>query len=278
MSTQEFGGPWTDQKLKILRQYLDAYTTALKNQQFRLTYVDAFAGSGSYEFTSGEYDEFRELRRGSTRIALEIDDKPFDRFLFVESDPERVASLRALADEHAGRSICIVQGDANSEIPRFCDGMAWNDRAVVFLDPYKIEVSWTTIEAIAVTEKIDCWILFPLMAVARMMPTGNEPDEATSKQLDRIFGGRGYWEESYRDSHQLSFLEDEPRRERARGSKLIAERYKRRLSTVFYSVAESSRMLTNSNNAPLFELMFAAGNPVGARRAIPIADHILKKW
>ena len=278
MTTPEFGGPWTEQKLEILRQYLDAYTTALKNQQFMLTYVDAFAGSGSYEFTSGEYDEFRELRKGSTRIALEIDDKPFDRFLFVESDPERVDSLRALEKEYAGRSIHVVKGDANSEIPTFCGSMTPNDRAVVFLDPYATEVSWAMVEAIAATRKIDCWILFPLMAITRMMPTGNEPNESTSRKLDRIFGGRDHWQESYDDSLQMSFLEDEPIRERVGGSKAIAERYRRRLNVVFHSVAKTPRTLTNSNNAPLFELMFAAGNPAGAGPAMRIANHILQKW
>ncbi len=42
----EFGGPWTQKKLRILGLYLNAYTTALKNQRFRLVYIDAFAGSG----------------------------------------------------------------------------------------------------------------------------------------------------------------------------------------------------------------------------------------
>ena len=45
----DFGGPWTQQKLNILEHYLDAYTTALKNQPFRLVYIDAFAGTGRIE-------------------------------------------------------------------------------------------------------------------------------------------------------------------------------------------------------------------------------------
>ena len=40
--TMDFGGPWTQEKLKILERYLDAYTTALKNQPFKLVYIDAF--------------------------------------------------------------------------------------------------------------------------------------------------------------------------------------------------------------------------------------------
>ena len=42
----EFGGEWTRTKLGILKMYLDAYTTAMKHQHFRLLYIDAFAGSG----------------------------------------------------------------------------------------------------------------------------------------------------------------------------------------------------------------------------------------
>ena len=42
----EFGGPWTQEKLRILGLYLDAYTMALKNQRFKLVYIDAFAASG----------------------------------------------------------------------------------------------------------------------------------------------------------------------------------------------------------------------------------------
>ena len=74
-----FGGRWTEQKLEILRRYLDAYTTALKNQGFRLTYVDAFAGEGYWrprsEYASEDYEDFRDMRDGSPRIALEIKDK-----------------------------------------------------------------------------------------------------------------------------------------------------------------------------------------------------------
>lgn len=46
-----FGGDWTDTKLAVLRNYLSAYTTALKdkprpNFRFQKVYIDAFAGTG----------------------------------------------------------------------------------------------------------------------------------------------------------------------------------------------------------------------------------------
>ena len=275
MTFPRFGGEWTQQKLMILRAYLDAYTTALKKQHFTLIYVDGFAGAGSYTELSDDYAEFHEFRQGSTRIALEIDDKPFDRLIFIEKETDAAESLLMLTNEYCGRQIEVVQGDANVKVPEFCRSMGDFDRAVVFLDPYATEVSWSTVETIAASNKIDCWILFPLMAVTRMMPTDKEPDEAEASQLNRIFGG-DYWRQNYQNSPQLSLLDDEPRRERALGSRQIADRYRERLRTVFYRIAPTSRILTNSKNVPLFELFFAAGNPRGAPIAIQIADHIMK--
>ena len=278
MTSPRFGGPWTEQKLEILRRYLNEYTTVLKKQGFTLIYVDAFAGAGSYVESGDTYEDFHELRRGSAQIALAVDDRPFDRLVFIEKETNSASVLQQLANEHKGRRIDVIQGDANIKVPEFCHSMGDFERAVVFLDPFATEVAWSTVEAIAATQKIDCWILFPLMAVARMMPTDREPDEATANRLDRIFGGRDYWQVSYRDSRQASFWDDEPRRERASGSQQIADRYRDRLVSTFERVAPTRRTLRNSRDVPLFELFFAASNPVGARRAIPIASYILQNW
>jgi three-Cys-motif partner protein len=41
-----FGGTWTEEKLAVLRKYLVAYATIMRNTPFRFAYIDAFAGSG----------------------------------------------------------------------------------------------------------------------------------------------------------------------------------------------------------------------------------------
>lgn len=278
-----FGGSWTHEKLEILRRYLDAYTTALKRQRFQLIYVDAFAGGVSYPTGSGyvaeDYSDFRELRDSSPQIALAIQDRPFDRLVFVEKDATRCASLEMLRDESLDRSIDIRNEDANEALPDFCNTLGNYDRAVVFLDPFATQVSWSTVEELARTQKIDCWILFPLMAIARMMPTDREPPDPLVAHLDRVFGGRGYWEGLYIESpQQLSLLSAERSQQRLRGSDQIAARYRERLDSVFARVAPTSRSLKNSRNSPMFELFFAASNPRGADRAVPIADYILKHW
>ena len=278
-----FGGTWTDQKLEILGRYLDAYTTALKSQPFQLTYVDAFAGEGTYlansDYVLEDYEGLQEFRAGSPRIALEVQDKPFDRLVFVEKDPARCASLRLLEREFPNRNIGIRNEDANSALPAFCATLGNSERAVVFLDPFATQVSWSTVEELARTQKIDCWILFPLMAIARMMPTSREPPDSLALQLDRIFGGRNYWKELYSETPlQLSLLSSEPSQQRLRGSDRIAKGYRERLESVFAKVAPTPRTFRNSKNSPMFELFFCASNPIGARPAVRIADHILRNW
>lgn len=281
MTDSSFGGPWTQQKLQILNLYLDAYTTALKNQLFRLIYVDAFAGEGSWlpgsAYTS-DYDDFRELYKGSPRIALEIRDRPFDKFIFVEKDPQRFESLGKLGLEFPSRDIEVLNEDAKVALPVFCENLKENDRAVVFLDPFATEVSWPMVEGLARTQKVDCWILFPLSAIARMMPKKNEPSAELAGRLDRIFGGREHWQNLYSTPSQLSFFEEERGQERPGDSDQIAQQYRKRLASVFAQVAPSGRELRNSKNSPIFHLIFAASNPKGAPIAVRIAKHIIDNW
>lgn len=281
MTDRSFGGPWTQEKLQILSLYLDKYTTALKNQPFRLYYVDAFAGEGTWSPGSAyasDYDDFRELQKGSPRIALETKDRSFDKLIFIEKDPHRCESLEILRSEFPSRDIEIVNEDAKIALPTFCDNLGISDRAVIFLDPFATEVSWHMVEALARTQKVDCWILFPLSAIARMMPRKNEPSSELADRLDLIFGGREHWQDLYTASSQLSLFEEERGQERVGDSNQIAHQYRKRLESVFAQVAPSGRVLRNAKNSPIFQLVFAASNPKGAPIAVRIAGHIIDNW
>ncbi len=153
-----FGGAWTLLKLAVLEKYLSAFTVALKNQNFRLIYIDAFAGTGRCDVKANGNTTIAD---GSARIALQAS-PPFHHCCFVELAPKKLAALQALAKEYPGRSIEIIQGDANAELRSLCGKFDWrNTRAVLFLDPYGMHVEWATLEAIAGTEAIDVWYLFP---------------------------------------------------------------------------------------------------------------------
>lgn len=174
-----FGGPWTEEKLTRLRKYLEAYTkiftTNERARYFRRWYVDAFAGTGLRNqrpdddgpetlplFESDpDVDGFT---KGSARIALEIE-PPFHRYLFIDKDPEFAAALRELTAQfpEVSNQVEIENADANTVLVDWAHRVDWHrNRAVVFLDPYGMQVEWATIEILAETKAVDLWILFPL--------------------------------------------------------------------------------------------------------------------
>jgi len=155
-----FGGGWTTAKLDVLANYLASYTTALKDKPskehpFRKGYIDAFAGTGYRDARRDDFGESSQalllpdlaekepqaLLDGSARLALKTEPR-FDRYVFIERSPERCAQLEILKSEfpHLASDIQIRQGDANAVIQELC-GKDWSSRrAVLFLDPYGMQV------------------------------------------------------------------------------------------------------------------------------------------
>lgn len=289
-----FGGNWTEDKLNRLRKYLCAYTKIFaKNpraQKLIPIYVDAFAGTGYRtkpqrlddqtplfaELTEPEVEQFL---KGSARLALEVE-PPFQRYVFIERDPARAQELKTLRDASPEKAdvIDIVEDDANRRLKQWCAETDWRKhRAVVFLDPYGMQVDWALIEALAKTQAIALWILFPLgVAVNRLLTRSSEPPESWAQALTRILGTEDWRTAFYsRTTEQTLFGQQEVVRKEADFVK-IGNFFVQRLKTVFTDVAENPLPLQNSRNVPLYLLCFAAGNPKGAKTAIKIAQSILK--
>ena len=292
-----FGGNWTRDKLRILEDYLKAYTTALKNQSFRLWYVDAFASTGYVSLDSGNVaqsrlsilgegrdDETANILKGSARLAIEVDDRPFDEFIFIEQNFEYAIELSKLKQELNDRSIRVVPDDANKFLPDWCAeknrqlGTPWRgERAVIFLDPFATEVDWQTIQIISETKSVDLWILFPLSALTRMLPTDREPDEANIAGLNRVFGSQVWQAELYRTQVQQTLFGDEAQIVR-NDQQAIVNLYLAKLREAFPAVSNNPRWFRNSRNSPLFALMFAAANERGGPIALRIANDLLNRW
>ena len=282
-----FGGKWSGEKLAALRAYLHAYTTALKNTPFKLAYIDAFAGAGlrgiaPNDETDWLNDEFRQedeaYRHGSPLIALE-NDPPFDAFVFIERDPDSIASLQQQIEKNWGkehRRVSYLQGDANEHLRELTEKNWKGHRAVAFLDPFALQVSWTTIEKIAQTEAIDMWLLFPAMAVNRMLPKSGEIPEQWAGRLNNLFG-EDAWREIFYPKQEANLFGDEPSSKVPRVFDALSEYVTKRLQTVFAGTHKSPLVLRNKTGAPLFLLCFACGNPKGARIATRIASHIIDR-
>ena len=290
---QQFGGSWTEQKLQRLQKYLIAYHQALKNQPFTLYYIDAFAGTGyntrkakpenqSPLFNDLAAKDTRQFLDGSARIALQIP-HPFDQYVFIEQNPERFTELSKLKTTFPKLSsrIQLVNEEANAYLVSLCKSCDWilaNRRAVVFLDPFGMQVTWNTIQAIAATKAIDLWLLFPLgIGVMRMLPNHGEIPTGWRKRLDAMFGEPNWFDAFYekQEMQDLFGSTNETAIKKADYSSISCY-FVKRLKTIFQHVAKNPLPLLNSSNCPLYLFCFAAGNPNGGPIAKRIAEHILK--
>ncbi len=289
-----FGGNWSDRKLQALSRYLKFYTTALKRQKFSLIYIDAFAGTGKVHVATGrdpknqpllagmeqeEKDE-EQYRHGSPLVALTID-PPFDEFIFIDKNEQSLRNLQeqVAKQNHTEKSISYLPGDANEELVKVCRKIHWKShRAVAFVDPFATEVKWETIEQIANTKSVDLWLLFPAMAVNRMLPKDGKISPQWKDKLNECFGTNDWLKVFYKTNDQPTIFDDNsftmkiPNPFEALGGFVNDQ-----LKTIFPGVSNKNIILKNSRNSPLFLLCFACSNPnpKAYSLAIKIANHII---
>jgi three-Cys-motif partner protein len=292
-----FGGDWTTAKLEVLAGYLRSYTTALKDKPtkehpFRKAYIDAFAGTG---YRDVHYDEPsscqgllfpdlaekepQDLLDGSARLALRTD-PPFDRYIFIEHSARRCACLENLRNEFPvlANDIWIRRGEANEQIQKICRSDWSSHRAVLFLDPYGMQVDWKTLDAVAKTRAIDLWVLFPLgIGVNRLLTKSGEIPASWCHRLNSLLGTEEWYDEFYRVETIPTLFGGKQERVVKAKMTTIGRYFNRRLRTIFAGVVDEPGVLRNSVNNPLYLLCFAAGNERGAPVGLRIADHLLKE-
>lgn len=288
--SHEFGGQHTDLKLSVIEKYLSGYTTALRRQFSQLWYIDAFAGTGNRTVrtvTDGgglletPVIERIDIRRGSAQIAL--DTKPdFDFLVFIEQNPRYVAELNDLAARYLQKPIQVISGDANVALRSLVASNQWmNKRAVVFLDPYGMEVEWNTLQALASTKAIDVWFLFPLAGLFRQATRKlTDIDPSKRAALIKMFGDDAWEQELYPKQNNNDLFGNASERERLADVKGLEDYTKSRLKTIFAEVFDPLP-LPIDERPQRFSLFLCVSNPVPA--AIGLASRIAKnlldpKW
>lgn len=290
MKPPNFGGSWTEDKLERVRRYLEAYMKILRNYpQLVPTYVDAFAGTGYRDRSPSEdgdqlplieFDHAEtQFIEGSASLALGIE-HPFTRYVFVEQSRKRAEELEDLRRrfEHLKDRIDIVPEDANTYLQNWCMREDWTTcRAVVFLDPFGMQVEWPTVECLAKTGHVDLWYLFPLSAVNRLLTKTGKPFPAWADKLNRIYGSSEWEAAFYPTKKVLTLFEETESASKDADFGRIAEFTVARLRTCFQKVAPNPLVLCNDNNSPLFLLCFATASRKAAtqKAALNIAEYIL---
>lgn len=234
-------GARTQDKLKVIADYLPAYLTATQKAYERVC-IDAFAGPGA-----NEIERTREVIDGSPLIALDAKGKNgrgFDRLFFIESDAAAVQELRAAVAERDGRNRAeIIQGDVNVELPRLMKRINKKSPTFVLLDPAGIDPAWETVQSLS-DWQTELLINFPLG-----MSINRNPD---SEKTEAYFGSsewRGHW-----DHGRLS-----------RTSGLIRFYLERLAELGWTEQPDHARLVRGDGNQYLYYLLFASKHKAGGQ-------------
>jgi three-Cys-motif partner protein len=293
---QQFGGSWTETKLEALEKYLKAYLQIFHNNEraksYSTIYVDAFAGTGYMEkrkrkvgtgdsFPELVLPEIDELAKGSARRALEVQ-PGFNHYLFIEKSQIRCKQLQAVKDEHPNiaSNIQIENADANAFLSAWCKSEDWSrHRALVFLDPFGMQVDWELLKSIANTGAVDLWLLFPLgIGVTRLLTKNGRPPQRWADNLTRVLGADD-WMQFYKTEKRPTLFDEEQIDYRDVDFSQLSTYFVGRLKEIFPDVATNPKPLYNSRNSPMYLLCFATANPQQARSgtAVKIAEDVLRK-
>lgn len=291
MAEHSFGGDWTQEKLDNLKGYLVAYRSLFASNKrarfFTTWYVDAFAGTGSivktsqtdsnHIFLDQPTEEQKRFLDGSAKIALGLD-SPFHKYLFIEASRKRAEELSSMVNSQfpsLEHRVTVKVEDANEAIRNWCKTRNWTkERAVVFLDPYGMQVEWDTIKVLAATKGVDLWYLFPF--ATRLLRNDQKIDDAWARRLDMLFGTNDWRSRFYPVRQQDTLFGPVSTTERDATESNIQAYIEKRLGSCFVGVAKS-RILRNSTKSPLYALCFAVSNERGAKPALKIAQHLLDK-
>lgn len=251
-------GFWTRGKLEILRNYLDAFTTASKSTEERL-YLDLFAGeSENVDRITGE------PLQGSPWVALSTGEPPFTRVrLFEVTNPQELeAQLRA---DFPGRDLLVYPGDCNETIDAALEELedvSWAP-AFAFIDPNGPDVRWNTLEALAAFKagrkyKVELWMLFPEPMFVRLLRVDGE--DVRPQDVDRISAMFGT--EEWRAIYEARVREElQPSQARMEYVNLM----RWRLESVLAYRHTHPFEVRNEQGRPIYHLIFATDNDAGDR-------------
>ncbi len=290
-----FGGVWTEIKLDAISAYSEFFTGAIGGK-FDLWYIDPFAGSGS-RFAEEEIGGLFEGRPistierqypGSASRALSVA-PPFNHLRFGDTKKSHIKALEELVALYPDRDAKVIREDANAYVQFMFGHPFWTDpkgrgkgsRALVFLDPYGLEVKWRTLEVLAASEKADVWFLANLKAAVQQLSRDHRKLDADKRRALGEYFGTDTWEaEFYREIEESGLLGImEARKERDATKHDVAAFHRKQLRKLFGYVSEPLPLAVGGMD-DYFLLYCMSNNKSPAARALikKGADWVIQRY
>lgn len=251
-------GYWTRGKLDVLREYLDAFTTATKYKTTERIYLDLFAGD-----TDNRDRVTNEEIESSATIALSTDDPPFTKLRFFEVDGKAQLLESALLEAHSDRDIRVYSGDCNVKILEALtelQRLSWAP-TFAFVDPNGMETQWSTLVALSdfrrqEKTKVELFLLFAAPMFIRVLPVdGSSVRTSDAAKIDALFGSMD-WRHIY-----LARLDGRFDPAEAREQYLNLMRW--RLETELGYLWTHPLEIRNMHGNPIYFMIFATDHSAG---------------
>ncbi len=275
----QFGGEWTEAKIRVFKKYLYAYMQIMKGKPWKLLYFDGFAGSGDIQ----TQQETEELIEGTARHVLSlIEPREFDFYYFVEKDLDNAQLLQKIINnefsELKDRSVVAGGEDCNKKLMDMANFLksqkGKNYKAIAFIDPYGMQVKWSALESLK-NLGVDLWILVPTgIGINRLLKKKEKSGQVWFDTLGEFFGldPKEIEDKFYYEDPQIDLFGNRKFKKIENAVEIAASLYQERLNTIFKYVSKPLP-LRNSRNAVLFHFISASNVPV----AVKIANEIIKK-
>lgn len=253
-------GDYAKDKLTILDGYINRFTTAMKDKEWRsLNYIDLQAGPGKNRFSPSA-----DIMLGSPLLALSTR-FCFDKLFFVEINPQAFYALQArVAASDQGDRVTLFDGDCNIAVDKivadikqmdkqFLEGK-WPCLNLAFLDPEGLEVEWKTVEKLASLKRMDLIINFSTSGITRY--AGQAVEHKGDQIIDKFFGTQEwrpiYERYRHRDNSVI-------RRE-------LIDFYLSRLTDKGYVNTDRQELeFKNRRNVQIYTMIFASKHELGIR-------------
>lgn len=218
---------------------------------------------------------------GSAIRALGVN-PPFHKYLLNDTKQSNVDALRSsIRDDfpHLADRVEITRLDANEMLRKLCASQDWNEtRAVVFLDPFGLQINYETLELLGRTKAVDVWYLVPVFAMYRQVSGDGQIHPDGGPRVDAALGTT-VWRQVAVIEEESTDLFSQPQFRSARAVDIawFEKVAKERISAAFGGRVLDDTLPLGRNGVQEFSLMFAWANPSEkAKLAAKLAKAVLK--
>jgi three-Cys-motif partner protein len=255
-------GAWAEDKHRLVSLYSTLFSSGMKGKWDERVYVELYAGAG-YSRIRGS----STLIAGSPIRALTVTD-PFDKYIFCEEVPGKLAALKARVKKHApAANVGYVEGDCNLSVRDIIAAIPAASRentvlTLCFADPFDISLKFATIRELANARYVDFLITLALGMDANRNYEHYVKDDA--RRIDEFLGSNSWrerWETAQWDATKFT--------------RFLAGEFSRSMATLgyipppFYTMKE---VRSYEKNLPLYRLALYSRSD----RAYQFWDQVLK--